>query len=118
MKTNSIIVQIQNLRNVQYVICEGYKTTLIFCDYLLTADNFMYFALLSQPQMVSLHTSANLCLNNLTVNRLPIYLSLCKGNESKFVRTFLKLSKLELHYNAIKGRITAITKHQTDCNNR
>lgn len=115
VKTNSMILQIQNLRNMQYVVCEGYKTTLIFCDYILTAENFMYFALLSQSQIVSFHTCANLCLNHLTVNRLPMYMSLSSANKSKFVRVFLKLSRLELHYNAIKSRITAITNHNRNC---
>lgn len=33
VKTNSMILQIQNIKNMQYVICEGYKNTLIFCDF-------------------------------------------------------------------------------------
>ena len=53
VKTNSFLLQIQNIKKIQYVICEGYKNSLIFCDYLLTMENFMYFPLLSQAQIVS-----------------------------------------------------------------
>ena len=100
---------------MQYVICEVYKNSLIFCDYLLTVENFMYFTLLSQVQIVSLHTVANLCMNHLTTNRLPLYVSLNTSNESKFVRTFLKLTRYELHYNSIKDRIPAIITHNDSC---
>ena len=80
VKTNSIIMQIQNLKQIQYVICEGYKNSLIFSDYLLTQENFIYFTLLSQPQLVSLHTIANLSLNHLSKNKLPLYMSLNQMN--------------------------------------
>ena len=76
----------------------------------------MYFTLLSQLQVVSLHTVANLCMNHLATNRLPLYMSLNTTNESKFVRTFLKLSKFEFHYSSIKYRIPAIINHNYDCN--
>ena len=72
----------------------------------------MYFTLLSQIQIVSLHTVADLCMNHLTTNRLPMYMSLSPANESKFVRTFLKLSRLELHYNSIKKQNTCHNKSQ------
>ena len=116
VKTNSFLLQIQNIKKIQYVICEGYKNSLIFCDYLLTVENFMYFLLLSQAQIVSLHTVANLSMNHLSRNRLPLYMSLNQTNESKFVRTFLKLSDFELHYTSIKHRIAAIIKHNDNCN--
>ena len=116
VKTNSLISQIQGIKKTQYVICEGFKQSLLFCDQLLTINNFLYFTLLSQVQIVSLHTVANLCMNHLATNRLPLYMSLDAANESKFVRTFLKLTKFELHYNSIKHRITSIIKHAPDCN--
>ena len=116
VKTNSVLSQIQNLKKIQYVISEGYKNSLIFCDYLLTLENFIYFPLLSQPQLVSLHTVANLSMNHLSKNRLPLYMSLNQTSESKFVRTFLKLTDYELHYNSIKHRIPATIKHSHNCN--
>ena len=115
VKTNSIIIQIQNFKKIQYIICEGYKNSLIFCDYLLSVENFMYFPLLSHVQILSLHTVADLCLNHLTTNRLPLYMSLNRNNELKSVRTFLKLTQLELQYNSIKQRIPAITYHNQNC---
>lgn len=118
VKTNSIILQMQTIKNVEYLICEGYKTTFIFCNNVLTVDNFMYFPLLSHPQLVSLHTCANLSLNHLSTNKLPMYISLTPENESKFVKTFLKLARTELHYNALKSRIIAITKHAQTCNKK
>ena len=115
VKTNSLIIQLQSLKGIQYVVCEGYKSTLIFCDYLLNIENFMYFTLLSQVQVISLHTVANLSMNHLATNRLPMYMSLNNSNESKFVRTFLKFTRYELHYNSIKNRIPAIIKHSDNC---
>ena len=116
VKTNSILLQIQSIKKIQYVICEGYKNSLIFCDHMLSVENFMYFPLLSQAQLVSLHTVANLSMNHLSKNRLPLYMSLNQTNESKFVRTFLKLTDFELHYTSIKHRIPAIIKHNSSCN--
>ena len=115
VKTNSLILQIQNIKKIQYVICEGYKHSLIFCDQLLSIENFLYFTLLSRVQLVSLHTVANLCMNHLATNRLPLYMSLDIVNKSKFVRTFLKLTKFEFYYNSIKHRIPSIIKHNHDC---
>ena len=115
VKTNSVIAQINNLKKIQYVISEGYKNSLLFCDYMLTPQNFIYFPLLSQPQLVTLQTIANLSMNHLTTNRLPLYMSLNQTNESKFVRTFLKLADYELHYNSIKHRIPSIIRHNNSC---
>ena len=105
--------------NYEYIICEGYKKHLIFTFNILDSSSFRYFPLLNNlGSLVSVHTSAILCLNHITTNKLPLYLKLNPKDESKFVRTFLKFTHQEFQYNTIKSRILHIVKHITTCKNK
>lgn len=122
MDTNGIVKTMniaENLNDtdIQYIICEGYKTHLIFTNAALDSEKFKYYTLINGiGNLVSVHTSAILTLNHLSVNKLPIYLHFDVKEESKFVRTFLKFCYTEFQYNTIKPRLSNIIKYAINCN--
>ena len=44
-----------------------------------------------------------------------MYMSLKASTETKLIRTFLKLCKVDFQYNTIKGRISNVIKHNSNC---
>ena len=117
IETREICNNLSSL-NYEYILCEGYHEHILITFKILDSNTFTYFPLLnSVGSLISLHTSAVLCLNHITTNKLPLYLKISPRHESKFVRTFLKFTHMEFQYNTIKSRILNIVKHSVICKN-
>ena len=96
------------------MLIEGYNNNLLFSS-INFDENFKYHPILNKPNLVTIHTMANLSINHLTENKLPMYFNLNKNIESKFVKVFLKLAKTEFQYKVIKPRLKYLVKHKNSC---
>lgn len=112
MNTSLINQELEKFVNIQFMMVEGYKKSLLFISCLLN-DDFKFIAGFDdKATTVSVHTMSNLILNHLSDNKLPLYFNLKKPTKSKFVKVFLKLSKTEFTYNVIKSRLKFLIKHR------
>ena len=108
-----IFEELQKIK-IQFLVVEGYKKHFLYTSTILNWD-FKYIVLTSQSSLVTISTMANLTLNHVNENKLPIYFNLSKNIESKFVREYLKLAKTEFQYSLLKNRLIFLVNHEKTC---